>query len=78
MSTPMISPAPSSTYGRLSAPRFEMNFDRVSGLIVLYAGHRQARVGEHEEGRKALLFPDFDNRRQETLQHSREPKTCVS
>jgi len=33
----MINPAPSNTYGRLSAPRFEMNFDRVSGLMTLYA-----------------------------------------
>ncbi len=49
--------------------------ERLDGVV---RGHRQARVGEHEEGREALLFPDFDNRRQETLQHSREPKTCVS
>ena len=33
----MMNPDASSTYGRLSAPRSEMNFDRVSGLIALYA-----------------------------------------
>ena len=33
----MMKPAASSTYGRLSAPRSVMNFDRVSGLMALYA-----------------------------------------
>ena len=34
---PIRMPAANCTYGRLSAPRFEMNFDRVIGLITLYA-----------------------------------------
>src|SRR6059058_883773 len=33
---PMRNPAASRTYGRLSAPRSEMNFERVIGLMALY------------------------------------------
>jgi hypothetical protein len=36
MITPMRMPAASRTYGRLSAPRSEMNFDRVIGFRMLY------------------------------------------
>jgi hypothetical protein len=33
----MMKPAASITYGRLSAPSSVMYFDRVSGLMLLYA-----------------------------------------
>src|SRR5438093_3514250 len=37
MMKPIRIPATSCTHGRLSAPRSEMNFDRVIGLRMLYA-----------------------------------------
>jgi hypothetical protein len=37
MMKPMRMPAPSCTQGRLSAPRPEMNVERVAGLMMLYA-----------------------------------------
>ena len=52
---PTTRPKANCTSGRLSAPRSAMNFERVTGLSVVYDGHHQERVGEHHQRGEHLV-----------------------
>ena len=66
--TPMMKPAASRTYGRLSAPRSGDELRPRDRLDDVVGRHREERVGEHHERGEALLLPHFDEGAKDALQ----------
>ena len=73
----MMKPAASSTYGRLSAPRLVMNFDRVIGRMVF-----QAVIARKEYANimnAVAASPFRSSTRGARMRWSmRKPKTCAT
>ncbi len=72
----MMRPATSRTYGRLSAPSSAMNFDRVSGLMVLYAVIARKEYENIRKPVRASSFRTFDDGERRRWRHRAKPKRC--
>ena len=73
----MMNPAARSTYGRLSAPRLEMNFDRVIGRMVF---HAVIARNEYVNIKNAVTPSSLRNSTTGARMRwsMRKPKTCVT